>query len=167
MTTRGRSLLAFTGVALAIVAFGTIVFQPPSNEKPDLEPGLVSAADKVGAGGHISLVDVAPFEWDRAYVFGAYTPLDVVTHELGFDWEPMSRFDAWLWGDSFMPNDGFALVVFVRGEHDVTGYRILSPYETPSVYVDADSIVMPRDGASFMVTDGEVGVGWEITPSVD
>ena len=123
---RTRAAIAIAGLAIAIVALGAAAFRPPPNEKPDLEASLAAAAAEAGTGGHVRLADVAAFDWDRAYLFGAYTPLDVVTHELGFDWAPMSRFDAWLSGDSFMPNDGVALIVFVRGDCDVTGWRVLS-----------------------------------------
>ena len=161
---RGRAALTVVVVALALVALAAFVFLPPPNEKSDLQADLAVAAAEVGDGGRIRLADVADFDWDRAYVFDAYTPADVVAGELG-GWVPMSRLDGWMWGDLFLPNDGFALVVFVRGDHEVTGYRVVSPYEDDGVYMNTGGLaVMPRDSAVFSV-DGDAESGWGLTPS--
>ena len=161
---RRRAAIAIIGICIGLVALGAVVFLPPPNEMRALKADLASAAVQVGSGSRVPLVAVAPFEWDRVYVFGPYTSLDVVKGRLGFDWVPTSRFDAWLWGDLFMPNDGFSLVVFVRGERDVTGYGVVSPYEGPNVYLDSDFVAMVRNTAAFEVARDEAGSGWKLTP---
>jgi len=61
-----------------------------------------------GPGTTIDFAEVAPFAWDRVYVFGPYTPPAQIHTSLGFQWDGISR-------TSIELNDGVNLVVFVRG----------------------------------------------------
>jgi hypothetical protein len=60
-----------------------------------------------GPGAVIDFAEVAPFPWDRLYIFGPYTSPEHVHKCLGFGW-PEYR-----WA-SIRDSDGVNLVVFVR-----------------------------------------------------
>ncbi len=54
-----------------------------------------------------SIKRVAPFAWDRVYIFGPYTPHDHIHASLGFHWSEVGR-------TTVECNEGVNLVVFVR-----------------------------------------------------
>lgn len=68
-----------------------------------------SLAEQVGHGPGtvIDFAEVAPFPWDRLYIFGPYTPRAYIHSCLGFRWQGVRWTSI---GDS----DGINLVVFVR-----------------------------------------------------
>lgn len=91
----------------------------------------------------------------------------MIAEELG-GWVPMSRFGRWLWGESFTASEGSALIVFVRGDHDVTGYRDLNRGEDLGAFVDANGIVvLSRDEAGFRVSRGDLASDWTLTPATE
>lgn len=53
-------------------------------------------------------------------------PDDVISTELGFDWQPYSRVDGMVFGDIVLEYDSRQLLVFVRGDREVTGWIILN-----------------------------------------
>lgn len=148
------------GVTILVVVSVVIVWalRSPDNERSEIEGILITAAADAGEGGRVDLARELDFEWDRGYVLGPYTTGDGVRECLGFDWSPLSPAGAGLYGDLFMPNEGFALLVFVRGARDVTGWTILSPYEpvpTVEIAIDDWCLMFSRDAAAFQVTDIE------------
>jgi len=61
-----------------------------------------------GQGTTVDFAEVAPFAWDRVYVFGPYTPHDRIHSSLGFRWVGVTS-------TTIEWNEGVNLVVFVRG----------------------------------------------------
>lgn len=166
MERRQRTVVVFIAVVAVVVGLGIWTFGKPANERDDLEDRLAAAAAVAGDGGQIDLAEVADFPWDRVHIFEAYTSPEEVGETLGFDWSPLSRFESVTFGSLFMSNDGFALFVFVRGDREVTGYRVVSPYEQPTVYVDVPTNSFPRASATLSVTRTDTNEGpiWVLAP---
>lgn len=57
----------------------------------------------------VDLSDIAPFAWDRVYVFGAYVDQDEVERQLGFHWSDFGR------RGTGPDSEGEFLIVFVEG----------------------------------------------------
>lgn len=64
---------------------------------------------KRGPGTVINFAEVAPFPWDRLYIFGPYTPHEYIHSRLGFHWQGVRQ-------TSIELSDVVNLVVFVRNE---------------------------------------------------
>jgi hypothetical protein len=118
--TSRRILLA---VACALIALAC------SRTKGDEELGrTISAAaqgQESGSGGEGTVVDVprlAPFDWDRFFVFAPYAPAEKVRQELGSAWPEAGRIEK---------RDDVVLMVFVNQGRVVR-------------FVD-----LPRSGADF------------------
>jgi hypothetical protein len=56
----------------------------------------------------VDFAEIAPFAWDRVYIFGPYTSNELIHAWLGFHWSGLKR-------TSIDWNEGVNLVVFVRG----------------------------------------------------
>jgi hypothetical protein len=168
-------LLLIIGVIAGLVV---VAFRSPSNERKDLQPAIGSAAAQVGSGGTIDLATVAAFAWDRVYLFLAYSGSDGIRDGLGFDWVPASLAESAVFGNLLLASDELSLLVFVRGERDVTGWTILnSNEEPPSIQFDIWAIVdyfavYQRGDARFTVTDlagqssDPVYPAWELSPAI-
>ncbi len=61
-----------------------------------------------GPGTLVDFANLAPFAWDRMYVFGPYTPHEHIHHSLGFHWEEVES-------SSIASSDTVNLVVLVGG----------------------------------------------------
>jgi hypothetical protein len=172
---RGRLalvLLLVAASALVVLAFGR-----PSGERKDLQSQLGAAAGQVGTGGTINLASITNFDWDRAYVFPAYSDPAGIKEALGFDWVPASAAEALVMGNLMLANDEQTLWVFVKGERDVTAWTVLnSGSDPPSIQLATWAFsdwfaVFPHHGANFTVTDllGTLSdptyQGWELTPA--
>jgi hypothetical protein len=99
LLTNRRVLLA---VALGLVAGAC------SRTKGDEELGRTISAAAQEGGAEVTVVDVprlAPFEWDRFFVFAPYTAADTVRQELGSAWSEAGRIER---------SDHFVLLVFVN-----------------------------------------------------
>jgi hypothetical protein len=154
------------GSLAVAVAFGIYwLVDAPDGEQPELQRSIASAADVAGDGGTIDLAAVADFPWDRVHVINAYTPHDVIASELGFDWQPYSRLGGMLFDDAVLSYDSRQLIVFVRGDRDVTGWIILNlEPEPPYVGFEFEGLppVLSQDGADFVV-EGTPGQNWLLT----
>ncbi len=158
----------FVGAVLAVWSC-----EEPANERPDLEATLAAAAGSEGDGGTIDLAGVADFGWDRAYLFGPYTAPDQISEGLGFEWTPLSPFGGAVIGDLLMPSEGFALLVFVQAERDVTGWTLFNPYDAPPTVLmtipdrGPNFVVMPRDEAVLAVraSDADGSRSWMLEPT--
>lgn len=171
-----RWLIVLLVVVGAIASLIALAFRP-DNERKDLQPSIGAAAAQVGSGGVIDLANVADFEWDRVYLFLAYSGSDGIREGLGFDWVPASPAESAVMGNLLLASDELSLLVFVRGDRDVTGWTILnSDDRPPSIQPDLDAIpdyfaVYPRGDARFRVTDltGQLSdpayPGWELSPA--
>jgi hypothetical protein len=60
-----------------------------------------------GAGARVDFAEVAPFAWDRVFIFGPYTSPSAIEACLGFPWQGAS-------GSGINSNKSCSLVVFVR-----------------------------------------------------
>lgn len=135
MTARSRRVgpraIVLFGVVIALTAGAALSFRSPSNERPHLGEIISTAAAKTGDGGSLDLADVADFPWDRLYVIGPYASSDDIERSLGFDWKPTSPAVHAVLGNASMQSDELTLLVFVRGEREVTGWTILNRDEDP------------------------------------
>ncbi len=174
MRRRSRWLLALALVTAVLIAVGIWSSQLPPGEKAELQAAISSAAAGVGDGGFLQLKDVATFEWDRVYAFQSYSGVSDVHEALGFDWSPLSPFNNLVFGDLFLGYDEMALLVFVRGDQDVTGWAILNGPDLGDSFIGlrlrSQNQQFSRDGAVFGVSDAAsdplTGIrGWLLTPS--
>lgn len=88
-----------------------------------------------GPGATVDLARVAPFAWDRVFIFGPYTPNEEIQERLGFRWEGVDR-------TSIMWSEDIHLLVFVR-DGEVAYW-----FEHPRKYGD------------FVVIGGDGGCAW-------
>src|SRR5262245_19606767 len=60
-----------------------------------------------GPGTAVDLSQLTPFDWDRVYLFGPYTPSEKIHECVGFTWSQLG---------SFVPgySEGWCLAVFVK-----------------------------------------------------
>jgi hypothetical protein len=75
----------------------------------------VKAAVSSGAT-ELDFVSATPFEWDRMYVFGCYTPRSEVERALRFEWPGFRR-------TSIERSDSVCLVAFVRNSEVIYWYE--------------------------------------------
>lgn len=93
----------------------------------------------------IHLQNLTNFEWDTLYIFGPYTPKEVINEKLGFTW-----FD--VRAASIEYRDDIHLLVFVKG-HDVVQYL-----EYPRNHGDFDDAYQVQaDNADFELKKSKVG----------
>lgn len=95
--------VAILGLCAAIVAAfcGWFIIRSRSVSR------ALSEQVRRGPGTTVDFAEVAPFAWDRLYVFGPYTPHQHIHETLGFPWPGVS-------GTTIEYSDGVNLVVFVR-----------------------------------------------------
>ncbi len=84
-----------------------------------------------GPGTVIDFAEVAPFTWDRLYIFGPYTPPQNIHSCLGFRWQGVR----WT---SIEDSDGVNLVVFVRSG------EVVHWFEYPRGRVELGYLTDPR-----------------------
>jgi hypothetical protein len=146
-----RTLLA--GIVLAALGWGVYwLVDRPDGERPELQGQIASAADVAGDRAILDLASIADFPWDRLHLISAYTPDDVISSELGFDWQPYSRLNEMIFGDLVLAYDERWLAVFVRGGSDVTGWLVFNVDEDrPSVGFEFHDVplVLARERARF------------------
>jgi hypothetical protein len=147
--------------ALVVVASCYVVLRPADGEPGSLQSELAAVCERVSDGGTIDLATVVPLEWDRAYVFGAYTSMDDVRAELGFDWSYESRWSPLtsLFGEGeALPYDGTWLVVLVDGRCTVAGWALVGSGRSPLVWLEVgDRVELDRTGAHFRVRNAKGG----------
>jgi hypothetical protein len=144
--------------------------RPPANERPELPGLLLSAARQAGDGGVVDLSQLTAFEWERGHIVGPYTDRTDIADCVGFDWTPDSELEGFFTGGFFGPSEGFALVVFVEGERNVTGWFVSSPYADSTAGFgteEAECIGFHRSSARFRVRDAsfEQFERWELSPT--
>jgi hypothetical protein len=111
---------AIVVLLIAVVWLVFSPFRPVPNERSELADAVPSAVGQAGDGGIVDMGALANFDWDRMYIFGAYTPDAAVSETLGF---------AWGTGDNLrLPNDGFVLLIFAK-DQSVTGWAVLNDYQ--------------------------------------
>jgi len=144
--------------ALTIIV--ALALRPPANERPHLGREIAAAAATVGDGGRLDLAKVADFPWDRVHMFLAYSGKNEIYDGLGFEWLPVGPVEAVLFdGNLMLSSDELTLLVFVRGQREVTGWTILNREEfAEPTYVQFDfgedgATVSSRHNASFVVKD--------------
>lgn len=101
---------------IAIVCFCLAVAGTIWVAKSDSLSGALWRQFQRGPGAEISFASLAPYEWDRVFIFGPYTPHKDIHNSLGFHWAGVSRTNI---GD----HDGITLVVFVRGNEVVEWFE--------------------------------------------
>lgn len=84
-----------------------------------------------GPGAVIDFTEVAPFPWDRLYIFGPYTTDEEIHRCLGFRWQGV-------WWTSIRESDGVNLVVFRRGE------KVAHWFEYPRHRGELGDLTKPR-----------------------
>jgi hypothetical protein len=101
-------------------------------------------ADEVqrGPGATVDFTRVAPFAWDRLYVFGPYTPPEQIHASLGFHWGGVE-------GTSIQESDGVNLVVFVKDGQVVHWFE--HPRHRGELEAVADPRGYAREEAQFQV----------------
>jgi hypothetical protein len=56
----------------------------------EVEQQIVLAVEKKHQDGEKVLIDfkkIAPFDWDKLYIFTPYTSSEIIDNELGFSWD--------------------------------------------------------------------------------
>jgi hypothetical protein len=101
----------------------------------------LSAAICRGPGATVDFAEVAPFDWDRVFVFGPYTPHSSIHARLGFPWSGVSR-------TTIEWNEGVNLVVFIRGTRVVCWFEHVRHEELEEL---ADPNGYARQQARFTV----------------
>jgi hypothetical protein len=84
--------------------------------RPYLTARALLHAVKAGPGTIVDFAQVAPFAWDRLYIFGPYTSPESMEASLGFNW-----FGSRL--TSLEESKGECVVVFVRGANVVEWFH--------------------------------------------
>jgi hypothetical protein len=110
---RRVAILCF-GLAVA-VAFGGWLHLTVDRADTSLAAALTERA-QFGRGTVVDFAEIAPFAWDRVYVFGPYTSPEHIDTCLGFPWPTASR-------SSINSSKGRNLVVFVQGERVVRWFE--------------------------------------------
>ena len=151
ITTRKRNLLLALIVAAAILG---VIFLYAARINSNLERenlgdnlSRIISLYKSGEMSVIDLSSVATFSWDKLYIFGPYTPSEIVNKSLGTIWPEY-------WDRSIESNEAIILLVFTdkgkvvqyleypRGPQcDFTGAQNLDGFN--------------RDDAKFVVDDRE------------
>jgi hypothetical protein len=94
-----------------------------------------------GPGSVVDFAEIAPFAWDRVYVFHPYTPHKHIHRTLGFNWSGVAR-------TTIEYSEGVNLVVFVSGEKVVHWFEHPRWEELAEL---ADSKGYAREHARFRV----------------
>jgi hypothetical protein len=95
-----RARVVCTG--LIIAATGSFWFTPPYSVSRALSERM-----RRGPGTTVDFAEIAPFPWERVYVFGPYTSHERIQETLGFDWPGVRR-------TTVQGGKSVNLVVFVR-----------------------------------------------------
>jgi hypothetical protein len=101
-------LLAITVIAVGITSF-YLTQETHRVERENLENNL-SGMISLYKNGEISFIDlsiISTFSWDRLYIFGPYTSLEVINKSLNGIW---LRY----WNTSIEYNEGIVLLVFTN-----------------------------------------------------
>ena len=144
-------LVLVTALAIVLLAGAGVVAyitRDPPDERPEVVAAVYDAARQAGNGGTVDFRRLTTFDWDRMYVFGAYTDDDRVSKVLGFPWGTSAQFR--------LPNDEFILLIFAK-EARVTGWAVLNDYQATSRVYFHDSLFetpIARDASVFEL-DGD------------
>src|SRR5436305_1523664 len=94
-------LLGVFGIACCVTAYNWW------SGMPSMEVSRALAGEiRRGPGTIVDFAQIAPFPWDRVFVFGPYTPKERIDESLGFRWHGLSK-------SGVDTSDGIQLVVFV------------------------------------------------------
>src|SRR5262249_3021890 len=107
-----RVAIICLGIGVVLAVAGWLYVQDVRAHS--VERALAEQA-KLGPGTVVDFAEIAPFEWDRVYVFGPYTPEEHIQKCLGFEWESAGR-------SSINSSKRANLVVFVRGSEVVHSF---------------------------------------------
>jgi hypothetical protein len=108
---------------------------------PDSVSAALSKQIRRGPGPTVDFAEVAPFAWERVYVFGPYTPHDQIHTSLGFHWSEVGR-------TTIDSNEGVNLVVFVHDGKVVHWFEHARHEELEGL---ANSDGYAREDAKFVV----------------
>jgi hypothetical protein len=129
---------------LLCVAVGLGVWLRPENS---VSLALLEQV-RQGPGAVVDFAQIAPFAWDRLYIFGPYTPPEEIDACLGFHWSEY-------WRTSIRGNKGHNLVMFVREG------RVVHWFEHPRNCGELEELADPkgyaRAEAKFEVYTGSDG----------
>jgi hypothetical protein len=109
--------------------------------RPDSVSTALSKQIQRGAGATVDFAEVAPFAWERVYVFGPYTSHDQIHTSLGFHWAEVGR-------TTIESNEGVNLVVFVHDGKVVHWFEHPRHEELEGL---ADSDGYAREHSKFLV----------------
>ncbi|MEK4198461.1 hypothetical protein [Cytobacillus sp. FSL K6-0265] len=71
----------------------------------------------------VNLLDITPFDWDKVYFFGPYTPKEWIYETVGYKWDTISEtVNEGMNQIVFLKND--QVVCYVYGYPENTGYGI-------------------------------------------
>ncbi|HWJ21936.1 MAG TPA: hypothetical protein VNS52_06240 [Gemmatimonadaceae bacterium] len=89
-----RSLVAAAATTLVALATGACARDAESAIRVRGEAMSYVLAEQVerGVGTSVNLADLAPFRWDRMYVFGPGTPIETVRDSVGAPWPGLARY---------------------------------------------------------------------------
>lgn len=127
------------GIAIAVLfaAISTIFGRSSSFS------GALAKEGGKGEGTIIRIQELTPFQWERFYVFGPYTPVITIDETLGFSW-PVAK------NTGIDMNDGFSLLVFVNKKEVVL--HVMQPRNKGDFDQDSLSRAFAPDDAVFTVT---------------
>ena len=134
----GTGLVA---VVLAIAGLPIVTSSMLRSLRPVSVSKALSEQMRRGPGATVDRATIAPFAWDRVYVFGPYTPHERVYETLGFRWGDIGR-------TSIERNECVNLVVFVRDREVVCWFEHARSEELEDL---ADPNGYARDQAKFKV----------------
>jgi hypothetical protein len=103
------------GAVLLVGALGWLTLCALSCNDPFISRPLWQRIQR-GPGTTVDLATVAPFAWDRVFIFGPYTSSREVDKRLGFHWDEY-------WQTGIEASKGYNLVVFVRGQRVVRWFE--------------------------------------------
>ncbi len=97
-------ILGAVGIACCVIAYGWWSGMPSMEISRALSNEI-----RRGPGRIVDFAQIAPFPWDRVYVFGPYTPKKRIEERLGFRWDGSSK-------SGIDWDDGIQLAVFVHNQ---------------------------------------------------
>jgi hypothetical protein len=121
-----------------------LLLRPKVPTGPDGVSAALSKQIQRGPGTIVDFAEVAPFAWDRVFVFHPYTPHEVIHERLGFHWNGFER-------TTIEMSEGVNLVMFVRNKEVVHWFEhsrleLLEDLADPKGYT--------REQAKFQVRVG-------------
>lgn len=113
-----KIILTFIVLIIAAITLFNLMFkEDPAENKVGVEQRLVKLIEKKRQTNNSVIVDfkeIAPFDWDKVYIFTPYTPAKWLEEEHGFKWNHSEV-------RKIEIRDDIDLIVFVKNDQ-VIGY---------------------------------------------